>query len=386
MLITIGGDFAVVQKIATILLLLVVFCSIYNSIFGVEVYDGVVIGKELSKTNGLPLPPRFALVLTVFLSAIVVACSNGGSTLLKSNVLVWLGKMSYSIFIWHQVLLAFYRYSISYTKTFASIILLILVTFIVSLLSYYLIEKKIKTSHRSLVCWVVAAILVVLPSGYLYLHAGVVRDVPELDVVKGSEHRGMFGEYCDRVYNYKEFPHEDNGKPNVLVAYISFGRDFANVLLESDYADSINLAYLYVWSDENAENLVKQSDYIFTFTDKNKLPDFVWKSKKPGCKVMGISTKNYGSCNGIIYKNRNSDDYFKQVATISPGYKELNEEWKQQWGDDYIDLLTPSLVDENHVRVFTDDNRFICQDCRHLTQAGAQWYAKILDWGKIFGK
>ena len=231
-----------------------------------------------------------------------------------------------------------------------------------------------------------AAILVVLPSGYLYLHAGVVRDVPELDVVKGSEHRGMFGEYCDRVYNYKEFPHEDNGKPNVLVAYISFGRDFANVLLESDYADSINLAYLYVWSDENAENLVKQSDYIFTFTDKNKLPDFVWKSKKPGCKVMGISTKNYGSCNGIIYKNRNSDDYFKQVATISPGYKELNEEWKQQWGDDYIDLLTPSLVDENHVRVFTDDNRFICQDCRHLTQAGAQWYAKILDWGKIFGK
>ena len=294
--------------------------------------------------------------------------------------------MSYSIFIWHQVLLAFYRYSISYTKTFASIILLILVTFIVSLLSYYLIEKKIKTSHRSLVCWVVAAILVVLPSGYLYLHAGVVRDVPELDVVKGSEHRGMFGEYCDRVYNYKEFPHEDNGKPNVLVAYISFGRDFANVLLESDYADSINLAYLYVWSDENAENLVKQSDYIFTFTDKNKLPDFVWKSKKPGCKVMGISTKNYGSCNGIIYKNRNSDDYFKQVATISPGYKELNEEWKQQWGDDYIDLLTPSLVDENHVRVFTDDNRFISQDCRHLTQAGAQWYAKILDWGKIFGK
>ena len=99
---------------------------------------------------------------------------------------------------------------------------------------------------------------------------------------------------------------------------------------------------------------------------------------------MGISTKNYGSCNGIIYKNRHSADYFRQVATIDPGYKELNAEWKQQWGDNYIDLLTPSLVDDQHVRVFTNDKRYISQDCRHLTQAGAQWYAKILDWNRIF--
>ena len=76
--------------------------------------------------------------------------------------------------------------------------------------------------------------------------------------------------------------------------------------------------------------------------------------------------------------------YFAQVAIIEPGYKELNAEWKEQWGENYIDLLTPSLVDDLHVRVFTDDKRYISQDCRHLTQAGAQWYAKKLDWEKIF--
>lgn len=41
-------------------------------------------------------------------------------------------------------------------------------------------------------------------------------------------------------------------------------------------------------------------------------------------------------------------------------------------GGDYIDLLTPAMTDQNHVRVFTDDNRYISQDCRHLTPAGAQ--------------
>ena len=101
---------------------------------------------------------------------------------------------------------------------------------------------------------------------------------------------------------------------------------------------------------------------------------------------MGINTKNYGSSNSILYKNRGAEGYHKQVAQIDPGYKELNTEWEKQWGDNYIDLLTPSLVDEQHVRVFTDDNRYISQDCRHLTQAGAQWYASILDWKKIFKK
>lgn len=374
------------QKIATVLLIAVIGCSLYNDITGCGSIDGVVIGKQMTTSNGLPMASNVALLLTVALTCFVVACTNGGSNILKSKALAWIGKMSYSIFIWHQVLLAFYRYSISYSMDINSIVLFLLTTMALSLASYHLVERRIKATHLSFAGWAIAAIIVLIPSGYLYLHAGVVRDVPELDVVKGKEHRGMFGEYCDRVYSYKQFPTEDDGKPNVLVADISFGRDFANVLLESKYKDSINLAYLYVWTDKRAEDLVRKSDYIFTFTAKDKLPSFVWKSKRPSCKVMGISTKNYGSCNGIIYKNRHSSDYFSLVATIDPGYKELNAEWKKQWGNNYIDLLTPSLVDNQHVRVFTDDKRYISQDCRHLTQAGAQWYAKILDWKSIFNK
>lgn len=57
---------------------------------------------------------------------------------------------------------------------------------------------------------------------------------------------------------------------------------------------------------------------------------------------------------------------------------------KSVGGGLYIDLLTPAMTDQNHVRVFTDDNRYISQDCRHLTPAGAQWYAQILDWKNIF--
>lgn len=271
-----------------------------------------------------------------------------------------------------------------YLSSGSQIIGFIATTMTISILSYYLIEKQIKVLNSIFFVWCVAAVLTILPAGYLYLHAGVVRDIPELDVVKGLEHRGQFAEYCDRVYQYKNYPKE-NGKPNVLVVGVSFGRDFANILLESDYCDSINLVYGYTWDEKDLDKKVSQSDYIFSFSSPDVLPSFVSEKKKPNCKIMGIGTKNYGSCNGIIYKNRSSVDYFKQVAEIEDyGYILLNQQWKKAWGGDYIDLLTPAMTDQNHVRVFTDDNRYISQDCRHLTPAGAQWYAQILDWKNIF--
>lgn len=382
--IRLSDKYGFAHKISSIALIAVIGCSLYNVIIGNGVTEGVVIGKELSTSNGLPFSSTLALLLTVALSAIVVAFKNNGSIILKSRTLAWLGKMSYSIFIWHQVLLAFYRYSISQSMSLTTVMSFFTVTLFVSVLSYYFIEKKITATHFSFAGWTISAILVLTPSEYIFLHAGVVRDIPELEVVKGTEHRGMFSEYCDRVYSYKEYPKEDNGKPNVLVEGVSFGRDFANIILESEYKDSVNLVYAYTWDDSNIIEKIKKSDYIFVFSSKAQVPSKVWNNVKETCVIKGISTKNYGSCNGIIYKNRSKDSYFEQVGDIEKGYIELNKEWKSQWEDDYIDLLTPSLVDKTHVKVFTDDKQYISQDCRHLTQAGAQWYARILNWPKIF--
>lgn len=377
-----GQKLCTLQNIVATGLTLVICCSLYNVITGNAGSEGVVIGKELSNSNGLPFSSTFALLLTVVLTNIVVACKNGGSLLLKFRALAWLGKMSYSIFIWHQVLLAFYRYSISYEMGSVAIFAFLAVTIVVSVLSYYLIEKKISTSHSSFVSWCTASLMVMIPSGYLYIHAGVVRDVPELDVVKGEEYRGMFGKYCDRVYQYKEFSNLNN-KKKVIVEGISFGRDFANVILESEYCDSIDMVYAYLWTDDALIEKVKIADVIFAFNAKHEIPGWVWENLKPNAKIYGLSTKNFGACNGIVYKNRNKGSYFLSTLPIEKGYIELNGQWKKEWGDNYIDMLSMSIIEGNKVRVFTDDNKFISQDCRHLTPAGAKWYARMIDWKKI---
>ena len=61
----------------------------------------------------------------------------------------------------------------------------------------------------------------------------------------------------------------------------------------------------------------------------------------------------------------------------------FNKADEKRFGSRYISMMDPVMADDTHVRVFTDDHKFISQDCRHLTQAGAQYYAGLLNLNQI---
>ena len=63
---------------------------------------------------------------------------------------------------------------------------------------------------------------------------------------------------------------------------------------------------------------------------------------------------------------------------IAGYYFSFNAYMKKQWGEKYIDLVSPVAVGKNRVKVFSDTGKIISQDCRHLTKGGAQYYAKLL--------
>ena len=229
----------------------------------------------------------------------------------------------------------------------------------------------------------VIASFMCLASYHIYQHAGVVRDVPELNVYKNNVHRGMHAEYCDRPYNWdKEF--ENDGRIKVLVLGNSFGRDWANVLYEWDEGKIINISYLYY--NEKALNdhinRVEEADIIFYASGPgfDALPEYLNVYKD---KLYVIGNKNYGQSNGIIYAHRFSENYFEQTVEINEELLSNNSTDEIRFGDRYISMMLPVMVDEIHARVFTDDHKFISQDCRHLTQAGAQYYARILNIDKL---
>ncbi len=292
-----------------------------------------------------------------------------------------IGAASFSIFVWHQVVLALIRYSFTSNLTEVFTLLTFVgITAVLSVLSFKYVEK-------TKLAWVLTGLLLILTTGasfYIYKNAGVVRDVPELEVVKANVHRGMWAEYCDRGYQYdKEF--SDSDKPKWYVIGNSFGRDMVNIILESEMADIVEISYSYTTEYMDKDDRFSSADVVFL--SNLGVDDEIIEDVRSRCfentRFFVIGEKNFGENNGQVYRHRFESDYHQLTVEMEEGYAEKNDRLKTQYADCFIDMIALVQKPDGKVPVFSADGRFISQDCRHLTKAGAQMYAKKIDWLRI---
>ena len=211
-----------------------------------------------------------------------------------------------------------------------------------------------------------------------------MRDVPELEVVKGKVHRGMWAEYCDRGYKYdKEFT--DDERPKWYVIGNSFGRDMVNIILEGPYAELVDVVYSDTKSYKEREKRFAKADVVFlsTLGLNEALIEDVQMLCKGKTKLFLVGEKNFGENNGQVYRHRFAKDYHQLTIEMEEGYAEKNERLKAAYPNIYIDMIDKVLQPDGKVRVFSDDGRFISQDCLHLTKAGAQYYASQFEWERF---
>ena len=350
--------------------------------------------------NSDAVAPIIRLVTVVALSCVLLCSQDALENKVTGNkILAKIGVASYSIFIWHQVLLAFYRYTITNQFTVSSYAILLGSTIALSWLSYRFIEqatiKALKSKQGKAVLYAISlTVFLGLNSfaGYIYIKAGVVRDVPELYICKNDIHRGMHAEYCDRIYQLdKSF---ETDRPHWLVIGNSFGRDFANVILESNIADSVELSYIFMDPGGTPEPLerIAAADMVFLSTlgvDETTVRDIEAAMQSQGLtpkQLVVVGTKNFGESNGQFYSKRWRDDYFLQRTKMQKGYREQNEAMKLACGDRYLDMIGMVIDKQGMMPVFTPDHHFISQDCRHLSKGGAKMYAKLIDWSRFLTK
>ena len=323
--------------------------------------------------------------LTALLMALMPRVNMASGNVFSNKRIADIGAASFSIFVWHQVVFALTRYSFTSKLTdFLPLLVVMLLTALLSVLSYRYVEKM-KQTRRA---WMITGILLVLTTGaslFVYSQAGVVRDVPELDVVKGVVHRGMWAEYCDRAYKYdKEF--SDSDKPKWYVIGNSFGRDFVNIILESSVADSVEVVYSYIKTYKDKQERFAKADVVFlsSLGVDEEIINEVRSLCTNKSKFYIIGEKNFGENNGQIYRHRFDRDFHKMTIRMEKGYAEKNERLKALYPDCYVDMIAKVQYPDGSVRVFSDDGRFISQDCRHLTKAGAQYYAKMMNWESFY--
>ena len=304
------------------------------------------------------LPRELILILTVSFTLLYLICNIGESCILsiaqRSKVFVPLGRMSLSIFLWHQPLFAFYRYFFSDELSLTVLLSIIVTTLLLSMITYYMIERR----KVSKLCLIAGFLIINFFAIWIYCQGGAVRDVPELDIRQGSYDPETFERYTDRIYQYDREFICDITNQRILVIGNSFARDFANILLESSLFDSIQLLY-HVGLNDCPLSRIRQCDRIYFFGWKHDVPEKVWQNLKPSAEIWGIGTKNHGTSNGIFYKNRHKSDYFSQTTPIHPDYHAVNRLLKEEWKDKYVDLLSLTMQLDSTVPVFTPDHHFL---------------------------
>ena len=102
----------------------------------------------LSNANNFP---GLLSVLPITGAGFIIAAKNARySSLLRTTPLVWLGALSYSLYLWHWPILAFIRY---YTGTYAlngiSSLIFILATLTLAITSYYWVEQRFHGKQRT---------------------------------------------------------------------------------------------------------------------------------------------------------------------------------------------------------------------------------------------
>lgn len=334
----------------------------------------------------ISLSSSILLISTVLLSGLLLFLMPhvqvSSNSLFSNKYLAIIGASSLSLYVWHQIVFAFTRYSFTGDLFSAKVLLaMLLVIIILSAVSYRYIEKL--TENKS--SWTITLILLLATTSgalYVYKEAGVVRDVPELEVFRSHSHRGMWKEYVDKGYKYdKNFP--NSNKIKILVIGNSFGRDMVNIIEESEIANKVDVSYSETKSYNDKKKRFQKADIVFlsTLGLNNELIEEVSQlCTNPKTKFYIVGEKNFGESNGQIYRQRYKKDYHNLTISMENGYAERNRYYKSLHPNNYIDMISIAQQPDGKVKVFTDDGKFISQDCRHLTRAGAKWYANKIDW------
>ena len=319
--------------------------------------------------------------------------------LFSNTIVAFIGKISFSIYMWHQIVFAFYRYLFGEEMSISITCLLLLIIFILSVSSYFLIENTFRDRKRwktkNVLIFIASFfVLITSTSFYVYSLGGVVRDTPELNIkfnpVPDTSNlflstNGLNIRYNESVRNL-DMSFSESTKQKILVVGNSFGRDFVNVLLESDFENDIEIRYFdggRVFNDSSFKIRVENANLIFFANGVQK--SYIKKIEshynvRIFDKLQIVGIKDFGYSNGEHYFNiRNSSiDLISYRGKMKKGVFQDNNDLKIMWGEKYLDLIGLISDSSGKVLVFTPEGKFISQDTVHFTKDGAVFFSSLL--------
>ena len=369
-------------------------------------------------------PSLYTLVPVIGTALVILFASKHNSigTFLSQRMLVTIGLISYSAYLWHHPLFAFSRITSPRDPNTLFLLLLVALTFVIAYLSWRFVENPFrkknyyKRRHIFLLSGFTSITLIII--GVMGVKTnGFVNRFPQADRHLASINYGICGEYVQTHFNSLkliEFDKSDK-RHKVIVIGDSYAQDLVNAVYEADQNRNIQLSTYYIPANHGNLYLKEDLTYNSSIPSSNRLNEHLgykdkelirrmqdadmiwlasswtdWEAKLApaslenlesdfGPKVFIFGRKDFGSINLRNLISMSIEERQQYKNPIPTRYIEINELMAKTLPEEkFINVSSLLSADKTGCTLFTKENKLISHDGAHLTKEGARLYGEKL--------
>ncbi len=401
---------------------------------------GMIVYSIIAFDKSTPFPSLYALIPTIGTVLIIISSTKQTlvNSFLGSKVLIGIGLISYSAYLWHQPLLAALNFNMPFEENYFYKILVILITLGLAYFSYKFIEapfrNKYQISKQNIFIFSIAGSISLTlfgmfmsdikdhnnnhsvrfnQKGYIFDNAKLLEDSWSILGDKLGIYYPMYAVSNNNIDNELWFDMSDS-RSKVLVVGNSHSKDFYNVLYYSnDAKENLQLARYGIQIRDISTTFFesanyKNADIVVLVSAMNKkdiesVEDVIVNISKDEKKVILIKTifrafeRNYVTgIDRLIVQNIEYEDGYQKVNSIYTDLYNSNSFISEGALQNSLleEEVFQKLIDTYDLKVF-DRMDYVCYpnicnlvdpsygklfyDSGHHTLRGAQFFGGIVD-------
>ena len=336
-----------------------------------------------------PFPSLYTLV-PVFGSLLLVLYAEKNTfvaKILSTKLFVGIGLISYSLYLWHQPVLAFARIYQQESLTYFDSYIIVLLTFFLAIFTWKFVELPFrnKANYSSSRIFGLSILMIIILS-LIGLYLDRSNGAPQRIFTDGEYQRSSHEVKITQLKRttFDQVVKSDSSNTGIYIMGDSFAQDVAYLLSYHDPKIKFTLlesksAKQTICDSELISKIeaLKGSSILFAYDEGFNVPcieDVINSAKKKNIKIIFIGTKHFGiNMNWLARKKLNERSSLCQ----SPAFEKIN-----------IDLRdSNSIPQENYfsfLKTFSDNNCFpitnskgelLSSDRQHFTIAGVEYFS-----------
>ena len=356
--------------------------------------------------------PSFFTIFPIAGTCLIIWFSNKNdltTKLLSTKLFVGVGLISYSLYIWHFPIFSFAKISGLVSGSILLKVLLALVTFAISVLSFFIIEKRFRYkefSYSNVLKYLFFLFFIIILSNFLVINnKGFENRFENLKLINKNYNINNF--YLERNRLSKEY-HEKkfftDGKINILIIGDSHADDFHNMFFNNtkffpkyDFIATLE----YKLNDIKNNPLLKEADIIvfsFRWDVGDSHVDLVFNElvpflKKLNKKIVITSSVNEYFAPSVMYTLIDHEILFGDKKIDYFGLKNLYFQKRTLTSESEINIELKKLSSKHNLQYLNKEDymcNLIKQECDYVTPKGFKLFYDndhmTSEGAKYFGK